>query len=360
VLDQLATWGLKEFVGASATLKIACVQRNGAYCLPKFLEASTTVDNFETPENRDLACHECTILVAYRLYWANVLFGGNETERAELLKYLQFSGFICQKNQGQYCTVILQQIDYSGLGPACLAQIASPATAGTTCPNSDCQRAFESIKNQAGCCLGTWMNYLRFVYMYYPADYPMKMSTPGGEIVVTPDQIQDLLEDSCQVPIGPGCASRRVRLSLVINNIIQAWYLQNQVWLQEKLQELVAYVLAIDPDTVMNPSTSWDSQTNTVVYVANVVPYDENDVDQIQRAVANSLQMRDDTNSIISNIKDNAPETQAADFDSAITVSASSVVECNDPNDQTCNFACGVGPSLSGLFALALLLAYFN
>eukprot|EP00456_Euglypha_rotunda_P005818 TRINITY_DN1098_c0_g2_i4.p1 TRINITY_DN1098_c0_g2~~TRINITY_DN1098_c0_g2_i4.p1 ORF type:complete len:506 (+),score=41.60 TRINITY_DN1098_c0_g2_i4:49-1518(+) len=360
VLDTLATWGVKEFVGASSTLKIACVQRNGEYCLPKFLEASTTVDNFDSPQNRDLACHECTVLVAYRLYWQNVLFGGNETQRADLLKFLQFSGFICQQNQGQYCTVILQQIDYSGLAPACLLQIASPATAGATCPNSDCQRAFESIKSQAGCCLGTWMNYLRFVYMYYPSDYPMKMSTPSGDVVVTPDQIQDLLEDSCQVPIGPGCASRRVRLSLVINNIIQGWYLQNQAWLQDKLKELVAFVLAIDPDTVMNAVTSWDAQTNTVVYTANVVPYDEADVDQIQRAVANTLQMQDDTNSIISNIKADVPELQAADFDSAITVAASSVVECNDPTDRTCNFACGVGPSLSLVFALALLLSYFN
>jgi len=346
VVDALATWGIPDFVSLSAQLKIACTQRNGEYCLPVFLNA-TKVNGLKDNASFDLVCDDCTRVIAYRLWLANELLGAsvNLTEKAELEEFLALSGFVCQKNNdNQYCYPLLSNYDFSGLATC-------EGAAVTGCPGSQCQTELQKFKSSVGCCFGTWFSFLDFYYTYNFTGY-----TDAFGLVATPSVLRNLVQNLCEVPIPAGCAKQKLLVAWNVTNILESWYVAHQAWFESQFHNLVAYVLSVDPNIVVNITSEYNVAQNVIVVHVQITGFNDNDVANYAVYLSDAIQVGDDSNSVIIGIKDTGTDPQTTAINNPITVSAqSTTVTCNDP----C-WGCSVTPSFSLLALLLFLLAYFH
>jgi len=348
VLDTLASWGIKDFVSTSSALKIACTQRNGTYCMPIFIAATQNLTNLNTTAQLDLACNDCTRLIAYRLYFANLLLGAaaNMTQRADLQTYLGLAGYICQRNEiNEYCAAKLSTYDYSGVALSCA--VLPPSG----CPGSTCQTQLLAFKNATGCCFGTWFNYLKW---YYTVNATAYLAQFHG---VTPSALQTFVSSVCQVSVPQSCATKKLKLDLKVYNILIDWYTTRKAWIEDRVHDVIAYILHIDAAIVVDIWSEYDNVNLAVIVHVSILGWTDADVDRYNLYIADIIQVSNDANSVIAGVKDDGNGSQTATIENPITVSAQSYPVCNT---TSCNLASTLAPSFSLFLLLALLLAYFD
>jgi len=353
VVNELAVWGIKEFVALSIQLKIACTKRNNTYCMPQFL-AATHVNGTDTPAELDQVCNECTRVIAYRLWVGNPLLGaqGNLTQRAELQTFLELSGYLCQQNNQQdYCYLVLKSYNSSAIAPAC----GNLLTSQGGCPGSECQKQIQKFSNSVGCCFGTWFNLLQFSYDYNRTAYLLNF--PTG---ITPSTIHTLVEDVCQVPIPMGCAKKKLVVTWEVLNILSDWYKSHTTWFENNFKQVVAYILSIDQNIVVHISSSYDAAKGGVIVTVEISGFNDALVQQYAKYLSDALQVTDDSNSVLAGIKDPSPQgaSQQNTIADPITISAQSTeTTCASTTCWACSLST---PSFSLLALLLLLLAYLN
>jgi len=355
VVNELAIWGIKDFVALSVQLKIACTKRSGQYCMPTFINATKIGPGDLDTQKLNLVCHECTRVIAYRLWIVNLLLGseGNQTQREELQTFLALAGFICQKNnKGDYCYNLATTYDTSPMGDACSLQLIST----TGCPGSNCQKEIQKFSKTLGCCFGTWFSWLDFAYLYNRTAYE------EGFGQVSPTQLRGIVTGICLVDIPMGCAKQKLIVTWTVSNILADWYNNqaNQAWFVNNFKQVIAYILSADPDTVVNVKTSYDANTGGVVVSVEITGFSDVDVNNYKQYLSDALQITDDSNSVLAGLKDQTPQgaSQQNSISDPIVVSAQSVdVACVDTTCWACSLAT---PSFSLLALIALLLTYFN
>jgi len=352
VVNELAIWGIKEFVALSIHLKIACTKRNNSYCMPQFI-AATQVQGVDTTAELDAVCNDCVRVIAYRLWIANLLLGSqsNLTQRAELQNFLAFSGFLCQQNgKNEYCYHLLQNYDSSAIGPACAAVLVSPSG----CPGSECQTQIKKFSSSVGCCFGTWFNFLQFEYDYNRTQY--MVDVPSG---AKPSDIRFLVEDVCKVNIPLSCANQKLVVTWAVLNILSDWYTAHKTWFEDNFRQVVAYILSVDANIVVDITSTYDASKGGVIVSVAITGFNNAIVNHYAQYLKDHLQIVDDANSVLAGIKDQTPQgaSQQNTIADPITVSALSVTTACA--DATC-WACSLSTPSFSLLALLLLLAYFN
>jgi len=249
VLKYFEYFAPLDMLRTSIWLNLVCFQLKGKYCILTFQQATASAPTpGQAPNDQQLSlmCDDCTQAFVARHVVAIAFLVGNATEVEQELNFLKLTRVMCITDlKGEYCFPKIQNANSTlrNFGDVCLPEVVK-----NTC-TADCNKEIVAVKQDLGCCFGTWYNFLVWQYQFDPTNYQLPYAPPA---------IQNFVVNQCKQSIPLGCATKKVVLHIIWNNFAWggAWYQANVDKVKNDLTNYLAFLLTVDQSFIANVTIS--------------------------------------------------------------------------------------------------------
>jgi hypothetical protein len=224
-----------EAIYATSSIDIICSRAAGEWCILEFqqaLLALTDATDAERVARAPLYCKPCTFIYLFK--WKSLIEFANNHLNHQLDEALHnatnvvmYMGWLCVKDQaGVYCNAKLTGYNFTTVGIACSDSATAGPNGGPGC-SAACRSAVQTVIDDLGCCLDSWLDFLAWACFNNPCD-------PKDN----PTNIRAMITQLCGLTVPDGCQRRRV-LSAVLHVENLGW-----LWCQANFPQCLQLVHA--------------------------------------------------------------------------------------------------------------------